>query len=77
MLAHFLVLGITPIVEDVQCNIIYQIVKHDWHNVLYKWGRIPADMSLEDLVNYFEQIKFLEGVKQKSETIIVDDNCDK
>eukprot|EP00957_Ditylum_brightwellii_P119451 9113472-Ditylum_brightwellii.AAC.1 len=61
-------------VEDELCNIIYCMVKHDWRNAPRKSGRTPTDLSSQDLVNYFEQIKLLNGVEQKSETIVVDDN---
>eukprot|EP00957_Ditylum_brightwellii_P130518 9956636-Ditylum_brightwellii.AAC.1 len=62
--------------EDKLYSILYQMVKYDWHNLLCKLGNMPTDMSIEDLVNYFEQIKLLKGMKQKSRTIIVDDNSD-
>eukprot|EP00957_Ditylum_brightwellii_P141249 10761694-Ditylum_brightwellii.AAC.1 len=53
------------------------MVKHDWHNALWKSGRTPTDLSLQDLVNYFEQFELLSGVKQKSEAIIVGGDADK
>eukprot|EP00957_Ditylum_brightwellii_P130362 9944432-Ditylum_brightwellii.AAC.1 len=53
------------------------MVKHDWHDALRKSGRNPSDMNLQDLMGYFEQIELLKGVKQKSKTIIVDDDSDK
>eukprot|EP00957_Ditylum_brightwellii_P176284 13422635-Ditylum_brightwellii.AAC.1 len=60
--------------EDELCNIIYPMVKDDWCDALRKSGRTPTDLSYQDLVNYFEQIELLDGVKQKSETIVVDNN---
>eukprot|EP00957_Ditylum_brightwellii_P167180 12726409-Ditylum_brightwellii.AAC.1 len=77
MLVQFPGLGNTPTAEDELCNILYQMVKHDWQNALHKLSRTPMDMSLEDLVDYFEQTKLLEVVKQKSKTIMVNDNNDK
>eukprot|EP00957_Ditylum_brightwellii_P109604 8359890-Ditylum_brightwellii.AAC.1 len=63
--------------DDELCDILYQMVKHDWHDALCKSGRNTSNMSLQDLMDYFEQIKLLKVVKQKSKTIIVDDNNDK
>eukprot|EP00957_Ditylum_brightwellii_P016509 1240837-Ditylum_brightwellii.AAC.1 len=63
-------------VEDKLCNIICQMIKYDWHNDLRKSRRTHTDLSFQDLVNYFEQIKFLNGVKQKLETVVVDDDSD-
>eukprot|EP00957_Ditylum_brightwellii_P128201 9778007-Ditylum_brightwellii.AAC.1 len=59
--------------EDELCSLLYCIVKHD---ALCKSGRNPTDIILQDLMDYFEQIKLLNVIKQKSETIIVDDNTD-
>eukprot|EP00957_Ditylum_brightwellii_P046284 3511900-Ditylum_brightwellii.AAC.1 len=63
--------------EDELCSIIYHIVKHEWRDALWKSGGTPTDLSFQDLVNSFEQTELLDGVKQKSETIVVDDNSDK
>eukprot|EP00957_Ditylum_brightwellii_P004348 330073-Ditylum_brightwellii.AAC.1 len=63
--------------DDELCNILYQMVKYDWRDALCKLGRNPSDMNLQDLTDYFEQIELLEAIKQKSKTIIVDDNTDK
>eukprot|EP00957_Ditylum_brightwellii_P094873 7225472-Ditylum_brightwellii.AAC.1 len=63
--------------DDELCNILYQMVKHDWQDVLCKSERNPTDINLQDLMDYFEQIELLKVVKQKSETIIVDDNTNK
>eukprot|EP00957_Ditylum_brightwellii_P121644 9277070-Ditylum_brightwellii.AAC.1 len=38
---------------------------------------MPTGLSFQDLVDYFEQIELLNGVKQKSKTIVVDNNFDK
>eukprot|EP00957_Ditylum_brightwellii_P092556 7048245-Ditylum_brightwellii.AAC.1 len=62
--------------EDKLCNIIYHMVTHDWHNALHKSGKMPPDLSLEDLVDYFDQTKLLVGVKQNSKTIVVDNSSD-
>eukprot|EP00957_Ditylum_brightwellii_P177915 13551735-Ditylum_brightwellii.AAC.1 len=40
-------------------------------------GRNPTDMNLPDLMDYFKQIELLNIVKQKSKTIIVDDDTNK
>ena len=40
------------------------MVTHDWHNALQKSGRTPTDLSFQDLVDYFEQIELLDGVKK-------------
>eukprot|EP00957_Ditylum_brightwellii_P024938 1885604-Ditylum_brightwellii.AAC.1 len=63
--------------EDELCDILYCMVKHDWRDTLRKSGRNSTNMNLQDLMDYFEQIKLLEVVKQKSETIILDDDTDK
>eukprot|EP00957_Ditylum_brightwellii_P009543 720053-Ditylum_brightwellii.AAC.1 len=63
--------------EDELCHIIYQMVKHDWRDALWKFRRTPTDLSFQDLVNYFEQIELLDGVKQKSEAIVADDDSDR
>eukprot|EP00957_Ditylum_brightwellii_P167963 12785563-Ditylum_brightwellii.AAC.1 len=63
--------------EDELCGILYQMVKHDWHNSLCKSGGTPMDMGLKGLVDYFERIKFLKEVKQNSEIIAVNNNNDK
>eukprot|EP00957_Ditylum_brightwellii_P012192 921029-Ditylum_brightwellii.AAC.1 len=76
MLAKFLVLGNTPMVDDELCNIVYQMVKHDWCDAICKSGRNPSNVNLQDLTDYFKQIELLEVVKQKSKTIVVDDNND-
>eukprot|EP00957_Ditylum_brightwellii_P043017 3258740-Ditylum_brightwellii.AAC.1 len=63
--------------EDELCNILYRIVKHDWCDALCKLGTTLKDMSLEDLMDYFNQIELLGIVKQESKIIVVDDNNDK
>eukprot|EP00957_Ditylum_brightwellii_P073134 5558631-Ditylum_brightwellii.AAC.1 len=77
MLAQFPVPDNTPRIEDDLCRLLYQMVKHNWCNALCNSGRIQMDMSLEYLVDYLEQIKFLEVVKQKSKTVVVDDDISK
>eukprot|EP00957_Ditylum_brightwellii_P082192 6249763-Ditylum_brightwellii.AAC.1 len=76
ILAKFPVLGNTPMVDDELCNILYQMVKHDWRNAFHKSRRNSSSMNLQDLTECFEQIELLEVVKQKSKTIVVDDNND-
>eukprot|EP00957_Ditylum_brightwellii_P077200 5866525-Ditylum_brightwellii.AAC.1 len=75
-MARFPAPGNNPMVGDELCDILYQMVKHDWCDALCKLGRNPSDMNLQDLMDYFEQIELLEVVKQKSDTIIVDDDTD-
>eukprot|EP00957_Ditylum_brightwellii_P195704 14910960-Ditylum_brightwellii.AAC.1 len=75
-MARFLAPGNNLTAGDELCNILYQMVKHDWHDALCKSERNPSNMSLQDLTDYFEQIELLKAVKQKSETIVVDDNTD-
>eukprot|EP00957_Ditylum_brightwellii_P116416 8880254-Ditylum_brightwellii.AAC.1 len=77
MLAHFPVPGNALIAEDKLCNILYQMMKHDWCNALCKSDRMPTDMSLEGFVNHFEQTKLLKCIKQKADAIIGDDNSEK
>eukprot|EP00957_Ditylum_brightwellii_P125401 9558064-Ditylum_brightwellii.AAC.1 len=77
MLTHFPAPKNNPMVEDELCNIMYLMVKHDWQDALQKSGRAPTNISSQDLVNYFEQIELLDGVKQKSEAIVIDDDSDK
>eukprot|EP00957_Ditylum_brightwellii_P085965 6540589-Ditylum_brightwellii.AAC.1 len=76
-LTHFPAQGHNPMVEDELCNIIYQIVKHGWRNALCKSSRKSTDLSFQDLVDYFKQIKLLDDIKQKPKTIVVDNNTDK
>eukprot|EP00957_Ditylum_brightwellii_P140584 10710367-Ditylum_brightwellii.AAC.1 len=76
MMMHFPVPGNTLMAKDELCNIIYQMVKHDWHNALQKSKRTPTDLSFQDLVGYFEQIELLDVVEQKSESIVADDDSD-
>eukprot|EP00957_Ditylum_brightwellii_P205108 15342320-Ditylum_brightwellii.AAC.1 len=59
MLAYFPVLGNTPMVEDELCNILCQMVKHDWCDALCKFGRTLMEMSIKDMLHSFEQIKLL------------------
>jgi hypothetical protein len=49
--------------EDELCSIIYQMIKHDWQDALHKSGRTPTNLSFQDLVDYFEQIELLDGMK--------------
>eukprot|EP00957_Ditylum_brightwellii_P178350 13583271-Ditylum_brightwellii.AAC.1 len=62
ILMHFLIPGNIPMTEDELCNIIYHMAKHDWCNVLRKSGRVPTDLSFQDLVDYFEQIELPNGI---------------
>eukprot|EP00957_Ditylum_brightwellii_P116544 8889779-Ditylum_brightwellii.AAC.1 len=59
--------------DDELCNILYRMVKHEWREALRKSGRSSSEMSITDLVDYFEQIGLLDGLeKKKSKTITVD-----
>eukprot|EP00957_Ditylum_brightwellii_P210252 15364743-Ditylum_brightwellii.AAC.1 len=40
------------------------MVKYDWHNALCNLGRIPTDMTLEDLADCFKRIELLD-IKHK------------
>eukprot|EP00957_Ditylum_brightwellii_P161380 12287894-Ditylum_brightwellii.AAC.1 len=61
MMARFLVPRNNPMADDELCDILYQMVKHDWHDALHKSGRNPSDMNLQDLTDYFEQIELLKA----------------
>eukprot|EP00957_Ditylum_brightwellii_P161598 12303455-Ditylum_brightwellii.AAC.1 len=63
--------------DDELCNILYQMVKHDWRNAARKQERNISDMNLQDLMDYFKQIELLKALKQKSKAIIVNDGTDK
>eukprot|EP00957_Ditylum_brightwellii_P038236 2890772-Ditylum_brightwellii.AAC.1 len=54
-----------PMVEDELCNILYHMVKHDWHEALHKSGRTASNMTVMELEEYFEQIELLDNLKQK------------
>eukprot|EP00957_Ditylum_brightwellii_P203762 15336084-Ditylum_brightwellii.AAC.1 len=53
------------------------MAKHEWRDALCKLGRNPNGINLQDLIGSFKQIELLKVVKQKSKTIVVDDNTDK
>eukprot|EP00957_Ditylum_brightwellii_P160375 12208823-Ditylum_brightwellii.AAC.1 len=76
-MARFPAPGNNPMADDALCNILYQMVKHDWCGALRKSRRNPSNMNSQDLMDYFEQIELLGAAKQKSETIVVDDDTDK
>eukprot|EP00957_Ditylum_brightwellii_P065989 5004518-Ditylum_brightwellii.AAC.1 len=76
-MARFLAPGNSLMTDDELCNILYQMVKHDWRDTLHKSGINPSNMNLQDLMDYFEQIELLKAAKQKSDTIVVDDNINK
>eukprot|EP00957_Ditylum_brightwellii_P171396 13048274-Ditylum_brightwellii.AAC.1 len=64
--------------DDKLCDILYRMVKHEWRKALRKSGRSSSEMSITDLVNYFEQIELLDVIdKKKSKTITVDDDSNK
>eukprot|EP00957_Ditylum_brightwellii_P191285 14564716-Ditylum_brightwellii.AAC.1 len=66
-----------PTAKDELCNILYHMVKHNWHEALHKSGRTASDMMVMELEEHFEQIELLDNLKQKgSENILVDDNSD-
>eukprot|EP00957_Ditylum_brightwellii_P149109 11354171-Ditylum_brightwellii.AAC.1 len=78
MLARFMAPDNNPMADDELCDILYQMVKHEWQEALRKSGCSSSDMSISDLVDYFEQIEFLDVLeKKKSKTITVDDNSNK
>eukprot|EP00957_Ditylum_brightwellii_P132831 10128906-Ditylum_brightwellii.AAC.1 len=52
--------------DNKLCDILYLIVKHDWHDALRKSGRSSSEMSVTDLVDYFEQIELLDVIDKKS-----------
>eukprot|EP00957_Ditylum_brightwellii_P128592 9809683-Ditylum_brightwellii.AAC.1 len=61
--------------KDELCNILYRMVKHNWHEALRKSGRTASNMTVMELEEYFEQIELLDNFKQKGlETIVVNDN---
>eukprot|EP00957_Ditylum_brightwellii_P033755 2558204-Ditylum_brightwellii.AAC.1 len=63
--------------DNKLCDILYQMVKHKWHEALQKSGRLSLEMSITDLVDYFEQIELLDVIdKKNSKTITVDDDSD-
>eukprot|EP00957_Ditylum_brightwellii_P139407 10624072-Ditylum_brightwellii.AAC.1 len=65
-------------VDNELCDILYRVVKHKWQEALQKTGRTSLDMSVTNLVDYFEQIELLDVIeKKKSETITVDDDSNK
>ena len=75
MLARFPALDNKPMGDDELCDILYQMVKHEWHKALRKSGRSSSEMSVTDLMDYFEQIELLDGFeRKKSKTITVDDD---
>eukprot|EP00957_Ditylum_brightwellii_P203296 15334050-Ditylum_brightwellii.AAC.1 len=78
MLAHFLALDNKPMADNELCNILYWMVKHKWQEALRKSGCLSLDMSVADLVDYFEQIQLLDVIKKKkSKTITADDDSNK
>ena len=78
MLAQFPAPDNKPMGDDELCNILYRMVKHKWRKALRKLGCFSLEMSVTDLVDYFEQIELLDCIdKKKSEAITVDDNSNK
>eukprot|EP00957_Ditylum_brightwellii_P096991 7385985-Ditylum_brightwellii.AAC.1 len=78
MLAQFAAPDNRPMVDDKLCNILYQMVKHNWCDALRKSGCSSLEMSVTNLVDYFEQIELLDVIdKKKSKAITVDDDSDK
>eukprot|EP00957_Ditylum_brightwellii_P164237 12504004-Ditylum_brightwellii.AAC.1 len=77
MLSRFPTPNNDPMIKDKLCNILYHMVKHDWHEALHKSGRTASDMMVMEFEEYFEQIELLGNLKQKGlETIVADDNSD-
>eukprot|EP00957_Ditylum_brightwellii_P084350 6414772-Ditylum_brightwellii.AAC.1 len=64
--------------DNKLCDILYQMVKHEWRKALRKSGCLSLDMIITNLFSYFEQIKLLDIIDMnKSETITVDDDSNK
>eukprot|EP00957_Ditylum_brightwellii_P033420 2532052-Ditylum_brightwellii.AAC.1 len=77
MLARFPAPDNRPMGDNELCNILYQMVKHKWHEALQKSGRSSSEMSVTELVDYFEQIELLDCIdKKKSKATTVDDDSD-
>eukprot|EP00957_Ditylum_brightwellii_P183052 13943323-Ditylum_brightwellii.AAC.1 len=63
--------------DNKLCNILYWMVKHKWRGALQKSGRSSLEMSVTNIVDYFEQIELLDCIdKKKSKVITVDDDSD-
>eukprot|EP00957_Ditylum_brightwellii_P079472 6043691-Ditylum_brightwellii.AAC.1 len=61
--------------EDKLCNILYCMVKHNWHSAFRKSSRTASSMTVMALEGYFEKIILHHNLKQKGlETIVVDDD---
>eukprot|EP00957_Ditylum_brightwellii_P118460 9034896-Ditylum_brightwellii.AAC.1 len=60
-MARFPAPGNNLMADDELCDILYQMFKHDWRDALLKSGRNPRDMNLQDLTDYFKQIKLLKA----------------
>eukprot|EP00957_Ditylum_brightwellii_P125517 9567400-Ditylum_brightwellii.AAC.1 len=71
MLSRFPVPNNDPMAKDKLCNILYCMVKHNWHEALCKSGRTASDMTIMELEGYFEQIELLDTLKQKGLKTIV------
>eukprot|EP00957_Ditylum_brightwellii_P096038 7316683-Ditylum_brightwellii.AAC.1 len=65
MLARFPALDNKPMGDNELCDILYRMVKHEWHEALWKLGRSSSEMCVTDLVDYFEQIELLDGLEKK------------
>eukprot|EP00957_Ditylum_brightwellii_P064341 4882953-Ditylum_brightwellii.AAC.1 len=65
MLSRFPVPNNDPMAEDKLCNILYRMVKHNWHEALRKSGRTASGMTVLELEEYFKQIELLDNLKQK------------
>ena len=78
MLARFPTPDNSPMGDNELCDILYRMVEHEWRKALRKSGRSSSEMSVTDLVDYFEQIELLNCTdKKKSKVITVDDNSNK
>eukprot|EP00957_Ditylum_brightwellii_P176662 13455693-Ditylum_brightwellii.AAC.1 len=60
MLAQFPTPDNRPLADNKLCNILYQLVKHEWRKALRKSARSSSEMRVTDLVDYFEQIELLD-----------------
>eukprot|EP00957_Ditylum_brightwellii_P189848 14453207-Ditylum_brightwellii.AAC.1 len=75
MLAWFPAPDNRPMADGELYDILYRMVKQEWRKALWKSGCFSSEMSVTNLVNYFEPIELLDVIdKKKSETITVDDD---
>eukprot|EP00957_Ditylum_brightwellii_P040132 3037274-Ditylum_brightwellii.AAC.1 len=66
MLARFPAPDNRLMADGELCDILYQMVKHKWCKALQKSGCSSSEMSVTNIVNYFEQIELLDVIDKKS-----------